>query len=1430
MVSKNEQNFKQVPKKKPENQAVEMESLKEKKKFDPSPEKHANWLSKLTFAWTNKVINRGVEKNINFQATDYFEIEDWQKTKNQTDILEESRKKQPQSNLLSAIIKSLAKQMTIYSILGIIANCLQFAGPIFLSAIVNLVQDVEIDKDEFWRKGWTYVLILFFCYFLKAFFLTHYNHGSSKMTYAIIQQILSMLFQQINKISLQQRKYIEQGKITNLVVINLVELVMFFYWFFLALSSPFLIIGASIYLIVELSWIGIIGPVQDQQSDLRKKAFSSIDKRSKNLNEFLTGVKAIKYYAWEKYVIKTLEEIRKNELSVLQDISLNIGKNSVISQITPTLISVIIFGIHIWTGGEMTPGLTFTVYSLLNLMQTPFAQIVSGWQQLTNALVAIDRIQYFLKGETFNQDFQSEDLLKKESNVAIKVKNAKFTWSSNYVEEHHYFDPDVLKIKLIEEENKRKKEAQQNAKAKGKKKAGPVKKVTRKCLEELRDKSDRENVQLEIEDLEVKKGEFIGIFGKFSSGKSSLINAIIGEMKKIQGDIQFDGEFSLITQEAWLRSTTLRENITFGSEYQPEKYKKILKICELEADLDQLPGKDMTEIGERGINLSGGQKQRIQIARALYADKQIIIADDVLSALDSYVGQNIFKNVFQQLQGQKTIIFVTHALHYITKFDKILVLNKGKIAQFGKYEDIKNTEAVQDLVQELKKAENDDIIEEQKIEENQNQNQNKNAEISQESELKKSKKSQLDSIQQKAKSGEQQISPKIEKKISEELKETKTELIENESEKKKDDENKKKGAMVKVEKKKGGGIPLKIYCQFIKEGGLCLILVGILFYIVGQFGKMATDYWLSLWTQKDYNSFDLKDNYYLLIFFILAIVTSIIFLIRLLIFIKFTVQSSSHIFIDLVKKIFQAPMSFFDTTPIGRISSRLSQDINNIDYGISVNMSACLTGVFGVISAIIMISIVFPYITILMVVLIIIYVLLTKRYLIAAREMKKLTNSGIGPIIGSYSEINNGMIIIRAFKKNEYLANEFYDNTDNWIRSILNETWCLRWSNLITDILSSLIILGSGIFGLLLRDSSGPEHAGMIGLSITYSLQISLMLPMTAQLVANFELSMDSVYRVLDYINNLEQERSFDFPKKPQNWPKNGHVSIKDIRYRYRDDLPLVIKGISFDIQKCEKVGVIGRTGSGKSTLTLGLLRILELAEYQKQDKNQFEKGEIIIDNKNIEQIGLTDLRNSIAMIPQDPILFTGTVKSNIDPFNQCENKDVLKALVQVSLEPVLQEKLKVVMEAQKKANQGQKVEKIESVLDLPVEQGGANFSQGEKQLLSLARVLVRNPQVLVMDEATASIDEKTDLIIQKMIKEEFQNTTVLTIAHRLNTVMNYDKILVLDNGEIQAFDTPINMMQDTESYLYHQVSANGQEYMQKMTQMAKNNLNSKQK
>lgn len=847
----------------------------------------------------------------------------------------------------------------------------------------------------------------------------------------------------------------------------------------------------------------------------------------------------------------------------------------------------------------------------------------------------------------------------------------------------------------------------------------------------------------------IKKGELIGVCGGVGAGKSSLISAVLGHMRLKSGHVSLQGTCAYVGQQAWILNATLRDNILLDEPFDAKRYYRVIHACSLTQDIETLPAGDMTEVGERGINLSGGQKQRLSLARAVYADREVYLLDDPLSAVDAHVGSHLFQWIIKRALQGKTTIFVTHQLQYLPQCDRVLHLQDGRVVGFDShaklFEDCLDYAALyKSHMETVEKEEYErDEFSPPAVRRRQDSTMSTGSERN-----------------------------SIPDKIMDDIQEGLT-------------DGKGIGQLISEEKLNKGDIPWSTYHSYIMASGGYIVCTLVIFTFLLNVGSTAfSSWWLSLWlsagsgntTVTVGNETIISDNiadnpdrhYYQIVYgsFILVILATS--LIRGFTFMKTTLRASSQMHDQVFLKVFHSPMSFFDTTPSGRIINIFSRDMDEVDVRVPMTLEMFIQNMFLIASSLLFVCLVFPYFLPILAVLAIIMMFIRNIFRVGIRDFKRLDNVSRSPLYSHISTTVNGLATINAYGKQHLFTKKFSVFFDENSCAVYLFNCAMRWLAVRLDMLALSVTSCTAILALFLR---GVVDASFAGLALAYAAQLSGIFQYTVRLSTETEARFTSVQRLNDCSKVLVSEApSIIESKRPDPlWPKYGRISYKKVQMKYRPETPLVLKGITFHIDSMEKIGVVGRTGSGKSSLGTALFRLVELTA-----------GSIRIDGIDISTLGLEDLRSRLSIIPQDPVLFIGTIRYNLDPFESHSDEEVWSALEQTFMKD--------------------RITSLDLGLSSPVVENGENFSVGERQLLCMARVLLRNAKILFLDEATAAIDTETDSKIQQTLKNAFKSCTTITIAHRLNTVMSCSRVMVLDDGKVAEFDTPRALLANPSS------------------------------
>ncbi|KAJ9182559.1 hypothetical protein P3X46_006542 [Hevea brasiliensis] len=842
------------------------------------------------------------------------------------------------------------------------------------------------------------------------------------------------------------------------------------------------------------------------------------------------------------------------------------------------------------------------------------------------------------------------------------------------------------------------------------------------------------NPTLKDINFKVFHGMRVAVCGTVGSGKSSLLSCILGEVPKISGTLRLCGKKAYVAQSPWIQSGKIEENILFGEEMDRERYERILEACSLKKDLEILSFGDQTVIGERGINLSGGQKQRIQIARALYQDADIYLFDDPFSAVDAHTGSHLFKEVLLGLLSSKTVIYVTHQVEFLPAADLILVMKDGRITQAGNYNDILNSESdFMELVGAHKTA-----------------------------------LSALDSKQAGPASGNDSVS-----KDNNGMRTTNGVPQKEENKDlqigKADEMAEPKGQIVQEEEREKGRVGFPVYWKYLTTAyGGALVPFILLAQILFQILQIGSNYWMAWATPVSKDVKPVVSSYTLMVVYVaLAVGSSFCILARSTLLVTAGYKTATLLFNKMHLCIFRAPMSFFDSTPSGRILNRASTDQSAVDMQIPYQVGAVAFSMIQLLGIIAVMSQVAWQVFIVFIPVIAACIWYQQYYIPSARELSRLVGVCKAPVIQHFAETISGSTTIRSFDQQLRFQETNMKLMDSYSRPLFHSAAAMEWLCFRLDMFSSVTFAFSLFFLISFPKGIDPAIAG---LAVTYGLNLNMLQAWVIWNICNMENKIISVERIIQYMSiPSEPPLVIDENRPDYFWPSHGEVDIGNLQVRYAPHMPLVLRGLTCTFPGGKKTGIVGRTGSGKSTLIQTLFRIVEPAA-----------GQILIDGINISLIGVHDLRSRLSIIPQDPTMFEGTVRSNLDPLDEYTDEQIWEALDKCQL--------------------GDEVRKKEKKLDSTVTENGENWSMGQRQLVCLGRVLLKKSKVLVLDEATASVDTATDNLIQQTIRQHFSDCTVITIAHRITSVLDSDMVLLLTQGLIEEYDTPTRLLESNSS------------------------------
>uniref|UniRef100_A0A8C5H691 Multidrug resistance-associated protein 1 n=1 Tax=Gouania willdenowi TaxID=441366 RepID=A0A8C5H691_GOUWI len=827
----------------------------------------------------------------------------------------------------------------------------------------------------------------------------------------------------------------------------------------------------------------------------------------------------------------------------------------------------------------------------------------------------------------------------------------------------------------------------------------------------------------------------VAVVGHVGSGKSSLLSALLGEMDKLEGAVTVKGSVAYVPQQAWIQNSTLKNNIMFGQERREAWYQRVVEACALQPDLEMLPAGDDTEIGEKGVNLSGGQKQRVSLARAVYCDRDTYLLDDPLSAVDAHVGKHIFDRVIgpQGLLKDKTRILVTHGLSYLSQVHLILVMLDGEITEAGSYQQLMAKEgAFAELIRTYAAVEQTDD---------------------------KGPDFPLPGHFLQLVRGDPETFPGQPRDIV-------SPACPGSS------PGPPSGGTCPERRTREPphlallDVKLSTFAAYVKAIGVLLSCLSLLLMFIHHFLSLFSNYWLSKWTDDPtVNGTQPNSQMRLGVYGILGI--SQVFVYSLSMSIG-GILASRSLHQSMLFNVLRSPMSFFERTPSGNLVNRFSKEMDTIDTVIPSILKMFMGSMFNVIGSCLIILIATPLVAVVIPFFGLLYLFVQRFYVATSRQLKRLESVSRSPIYSHFNETLLGTSVIRAFGEQERFISESDQRVDHNQKAYYPSIVANRWLAIRLEFVGNCIVSSAALFAVIARENLSP---GIMGLSISYALQLTASLTWLVRMSSDVETNIVAVERVREYSDTeKEAEWRHQAYNPPPRWPTDGNIEFRNFGLRYRPDLDLVIRNVTLKIDGGEKVGIVGRTGAGKSSLTLGLFRIIEAAE-----------GHIFIDGVDIAKVGLHDLRSRVTIIPQDPLLFSGSLRMNLDPFDSYSDEDIWLALELSHLKSF--------------------VSSLPDQLSHECSEGGDNLSVGQRQLLCLARALLRKTKILVLDEATAAVDMETDNLIQSTIRSQFEGCTVLTIAHRLNTIMDYTRVLVLEKGEVVEFDSPSSLIGQRGSF-----------------------------
>ncbi|XP_060665712.1 probable multidrug resistance-associated protein lethal(2)03659 [Drosophila nasuta] len=1281
-------------------------------KLPPNPRESANCISALMFCFALPILFKG--RKTTLEPSDLYDVlqehkgdnlgeKVFQAWQDEAKKISERKGRNPKNGILRVILKVFGWELVYTGIvIAILEIGLRVTTPLLLAGLISEFTQHGNGKSV---NAQIYGALLVACTVLGVLlihpYMMHMTHLAMKMRVAVSCAI----YRKALRLSRTALGGTTTGQVVNLVSNDLGRFDRALIHLHYLWLGPLELLIASYFMYQQIGVASLYGiaililylPLQTYlsrlTSKLRLRTALVTDRRVRMMNEIISGIQVIKMYAWEKPFEKMVSSTRVSEMSVIRKVNYIRG---ILLSFEITLGRIAIFAsllAYVLTGGQLTAERAFCVTAFYNILRRTVSKFFpSGMSQVAELLVSMQRISQFMIREEIDiqqlDDEQQPEGQPEEKNRLINGQS--------------HSSPSSSEISV-----------------------------------ELKDLKARWNAEhtdpiLDNINLKLQGRQLVAVIGPVGSGKSSLIQAILGELSPEAGNVKLSGRISYAAQEPWLFSATVRENILFGLPLDKQRYRTVVKMCALERDFELLDQGDKTMVGERGASLSGGQRARISLARAVYRKADVYLLDDPLSAVDTHVGRHLFDQCMRGFLRNQLVILVTHQLQFLEHADQIVIMDKGKITDIGTYQHM--LKSGQDFAQLLAQQPPEEVEEETKV--------------------KKSK--STDDTSSKA-SYSRHNSMESRNSVSSMGSSVDDSLIGKEDQPKQVQESR------SAEK-----IGWDMYQKYFSAGCSWFMLIIVLFLCIGtQVMASWGDYFLSYWVKN--NSTSELDIYY---FTAINVALILFVMLRTLLFFSMAMHSSTELHNSMFRGITHAAMYFFNTNPSGRILNRFAMDLGQVDEVLPAVMLDCIQIFLTMTGIISVLCVSNPWYLINTIAMFIAFHYLRNFYLSTSRDVKRLEAVARSPMYSHFGGTLTGLPTIRAMRAQKMLTAEYDQYQDNHsigYYTFLSTSRAFGYYLDLFCVIYVLIIILNNFF-------YPPDNPGQIGLAITQAMSMTGTVQWGMRQSAELENSMTSVERVMEY-RNLKAEGDFSSPagkKPPASWPEAGEIVADDLSLRYEPDpqSPYVLKSLNFIIQPCEKVGIVGRTGAGKSSLINALFRL------------SYNDGSILIDKRDTEELGLYDLRSKISIIPQEPVLFSGTVRYNLDPFEQYPDQKLWQSLEEVHLK--------------------------DEVSELPmgllgnISEGGSNFSVGQRQLVCLARAILRENRVLVMDEATANVDPQTDALIQTTIRNKFKDCTVLTIAHRLHTIMDSDKVMVLDAGHVVEFGAPYELLTASQTNVFH--------------------------
>ncbi|KAF2672384.1 ABC transporter family protein [Microthyrium microscopicum] len=1281
------------------------------------PSEYANIFSQLSFGWLTPFIKFGYKTYITQE--DLWNVPVRNTAGINCDEFSSSWTKQvykQNPSVWVALLKTYGKRYVCFVPVKLFGDSLAYIQPQLLRLLIEFVESYSGKTPDPVLRGFMIAGGMFAVSLGQSICNNTFMNFAFEIGQNVKSGLISNIYRKSLRLSNSGRASKSTGDIVNLMAVDTLRISEVSRQGHQLWSAPFQIILCMISLVQLLGWVGLAGvgvmafmvPLNMWIAKLMKKyqkvQMRNKDQRTKITTEILQNMKSIKLYSWTEAFAAKLTHIRNDlELKTLRKIGGTQAASRFCWNATPFFVSCTTFTLYVmFKDKPLSIDLVFPALTLFNLLTMPLQQLPNVITSVVESTVAAGRLTEFFTADEIQLDaVNRQPAAKKIGQESVRVRKAAFSWGSD----------------------------------------------------------EGERATLAKIDFTAHKGELNCIVGRVGSGKSSLLQALLGDLHKIRGEVTVCGSIAYVAQNAWIINASVRDNVLFGHHYDAAFYQATIKACALVEDLAVLPDGDRTEVGEKGISLSGGQKARLQLARAVYARADVYLLDDILSAVDQHVGRHIINHVVgpRGLLRHKTRILATNSIPVLKEANHIMLLSEGRIVEHGTYlEAIAKKTAIAALIDTVKSSSDQqaDTPVSSASSPTKLSHANSSADASDEDPL-----SDYDDEKHALR----------DEKDSRDSTDTLERLsISSITKNKESDEE---IALLPVsrqtqtkEKSEQGKVKWDIYMEYARACNGHAVCLWFFAIMCTQSLQVSSSVWLKNWAEVNESSGanpEVVKN--VGVYFALGISGSAMLVVQTMImWLYCSIQASKKLHENMAHAMFRSPMSFFETTPMGRILNRFSTDMFRVDEAIGRSFSELFSNAAKTMFTLGVICVTSPLFICILIPLSVLYLWIQRYYLRTNRELKRLESISRSPIFAHFGESLSGLSTIRAFDQAQRWADENEHRVDNNNKAFFPAIHANRWLGIRLEFVGAMVVFGAATLSIVAVVRGGGPSAGMVGLAMSYALNITQALNWMVRLSVEVETNIVSVERVLEYSRLPSEAEDVIHNNRPApTWPAKGAIQFNDYSMRYRPGLDLVLKNIALSIKSQEKIGVVGRTGAGKSSLTLSLFRIVEAAE-----------GGIDIDGIDTSTIGLADLRSKLAIIPQDAALFEGTIRDNLDPKHSKSDEELWDALAHARL--------------------ADHVSKMTNGLDAAVLEGGSNLSQGQKQLVSLARALLTSSSILVLDEATAAVDVETDALLQDTLRSDmFANRTIITIAHRINTIIDCDRIVVLNRGEVKEFGSP---------------------------------------